>query len=167
MIKKQIMKILILCVLCLFVFNLQAETNSNELVYQEKDPFIAGLLSVTMMGLGHFYTKDYLSGSMFVLNDFIQKGLLILLISNFNDKYADGPNNDKVVKWNEVTDTDKAIVIGFAAYYFGFRLYSIIDAMDSAEKYNQNLRNEFAHNSIKMNYVISSEKVGLGLSRKF
>ncbi len=78
----------------LFSGSLYPETN-EKVCPQKIDPFIAGLLSVPMMGLGHFYTQDYFAGSMFILTDFVQKGLLILLILDLNDRYTD-ENGDKI-----------------------------------------------------------------------
>ena len=69
------------------------QTNStNYPYYQEKDPFIAGLLSATMLGLGQFYVKEYTKGSIFVLTDLVQNGMLIWLITNFNERYANNPD---------------------------------------------------------------------------
>ena len=165
----QYKKFIILVLILLFFTNLYSQNtnNNNNIQYHKKDPFIAGLLSATMMGLGQFYTKDYLSGSMFVLNDFIQKGMLILLIANFGDKYTNEEENDQIVEWKEINNVDKGIAIGFAAYYFGTRFYCIIDAMASAEKYNKNLEKEFAKDKLKFNYLLSKESLSVSLSRRF
>jgi len=163
-------RIIIISLILIITLSLYAEkpsTNNNNIDYLKKDPFIAGLLSAAMMGLGQFYTKDYLSGSMFVLNDFIQKGLLVLLIANFSDKYTNDEQGDQVVEWQEINKVDKGIAIGFVAYYFGTRLYCIIDAMASAEKYNKNLEKEFVQTKYKFNYLISQDTLSLSLSRSF
>ncbi len=159
-------KYIIIILTLVFASRLYPQENKN-IHYQKKDPFIAGLLSSAMMGLGQFYTKDYLSGSMFVLNDFIQKGMLILLIANFSDKYTDDDENDTIVEWKEINNVDRGIAIGFAAYYFGTRLYCIIDAMASAEKYNKNLEKGFAKNNMEFNYLISKNSLSISLNKKF
>ena len=97
--------------------------------------------------------------------NFIQKGMLILLIANFSDKYTD--ESDDVVKWQEINNVDRGIAIGFAAYYFGTRLYCIIDAMASAEKYNKNLEKGFANNNMEFNYLISKNSLSISVNRKF
>ena len=157
-------KIIIIIFIILFSGSLYPETNEN-VCPQKKDPFIAGLLSVTMMGLGHFYTKDYLMGSMFILTDFVQKGLLIFLVMNLNDKYTD--EDDDVVRWTELTDGDKGVVVGFIAFYFGSRIYCIVDAMNSAKRYNKRLDEEFAKTGLRLRYSITHRSVGIGLSKNF
>ncbi len=167
-------KYIIIILVILFAASLYSQENhsqenqsqeNKDIQYHKKDPFIAGLMSAFMMGLGQFYTKDYLSGSMFVLNDFIQKGMLILLVANFSDKYTD--EEEKMVRWQKINTVDKVIAISFAAYYFGTRLYCIIDAIDSAEKYNKNLEKEFTENNVKFNYLANKDFLSVSLSKKF
>ncbi len=159
-----ITSILILC----FTINIYPEIKEGPInYYKEKDPFVAGLLSATMMGLGQFYTKDYLKGSVFVFTDLLQKGMIIYLISYLNNHYTDEDSNDEIVEWKEINNTDRAVVLGFIGFYFGSRLYCIIDAISSAKKYNANLREEFSRNDLKMNYLIGSDSLGVSLSKNF
>ncbi len=130
----------ILIFLFLIGFNIKLFSITNSYMVEEKDPFIAGLLSVSMMGLGQFYAKEYTKGSLFVLADFIQKGSLILLIVNFNDKYTNKDNGDNVVKWSELTTPDKILIIGYLTFYFGTQVYCVVDAMKSAENYNRSIK---------------------------
>jgi len=108
-------KVLVIFLLLLFAGSLYPEAQ-DRIYIEKKDPFIAGLLSVTMMGLGHFYTRDYLEGSLFVLTDLLQKGMIVFLISNFSDKYTDKETDDNVVRWSEMSDTDQGVVVGFIVF---------------------------------------------------
>ncbi len=120
--------------------------NADYSYQDEKDPFIAGLLSAGMMGLGQFYTKEYTKGSLFVLADLVQKGSLILLIINFNDKYTNDEEGDSIVKWDEIHLSDKILILSYLAFYFGTQIYCVVDAMKSAENYNKLLHNKLISN---------------------
>ena len=48
----------------------------RRLSLKRKDPFLAGILSIGMWGIGHFYSGEYTKGSLFVFGDLIYKGLL-------------------------------------------------------------------------------------------
>ncbi len=137
--------------------------------YDEKDPFIAGLLSATMMGLGQFYTKEYTKGSIFVLTDFIQKGTLIWMIVALNEKYTDKEKGDQVVEWREITNTDKTLIIGYLVFYFGSKIYCIIDAVHSANVYNKNLQKQrqIKTTGLNLNFNISNKNIGATYFRRF
>jgi TM2 domain-containing membrane protein YozV len=62
-----------------------------------KDPFIAGLLSWFMMGIGQFYCKEYTKGSIFIAADLADKTSLILLISYINSRYS---QSDQIIYIN-------------------------------------------------------------------
>lgn len=161
----KINKVIIIILLILFSFNLYSE-EKEEIYYDEKDPFVAGLLSATMLGLGQFYTKDYLKGSIYVFTDLLQKGMIIYLVTYLSDHYTND-EDDKIVEWKEINNSDRAIVIGFITFYFGSRLLCIIDAINGAKSYNKSLREEFSNSKVKVNYLLSEKNVGLGFSTHF
>ncbi|MDD5065932.1 MAG: hypothetical protein PHF84_02675 [bacterium] len=132
--------------------------------FEEKDPFVAGFLSATMLGLGQFYVKDYTKGSIFVLVDLVQKGMLIWMASALNDKYTNG-QDDNIVKWNELTDTDQGLILGFVAFYFGSRLYSIVDAMSSAKRYNE--LNKMKVSQTGLQYNLSFNRASVSWNKNF
>ena len=100
-----------------------------------KDPFIAGLLSWFMMGIGQFYCKEYTKGSIFIAADLADKTSLILLISYINSKYS---QSDQTIymNWSEFDPGTKALIISYFTVKFGVKFYSVIDAIQSAHKYN-------------------------------
>lgn len=142
-----------------------AEPVVQTVYYDEKDPFVAGLLSATMLGLGQFYVKQYTKGSIFVLLDLVQKGMLIWMVSALNERYTARDGSDSIVEWKELTDGDQALVLGFVAFYFGTRLYSIVDAMSGAADYNRQSR--LRASLPDLNYHVGRDTVAVSWNRKF
>ncbi|HOG65031.1 MAG TPA: hypothetical protein PLD82_06300 [Spirochaetota bacterium] len=101
---------------------------------QYRDPFLAGLLSGLYWGLGHFYTKDYTSGSLFMFGDLVFKGLAVGLVLKLKNKYT-GDGDDQI-RWREMNGTDRSLVIGAIAVWAGVTILSVADAASSANEYN-------------------------------
>jgi TM2 domain-containing membrane protein YozV len=101
---------------------------------ERKDPFIAGVLSWSWSGLGQFYTQNYKKGSAFLLADLAEKGLLVYMLFYISDKYS---NSDEDVNWQDISKKDKTIVVGLLFSIFFTRVFSVIDAVDSAHDYNR------------------------------
>ncbi len=106
----------------------------------EKDPFLAGLLSWFMLGIGQIYVGDYTKGSMFIAGGFMDKIALVLLISHINTKYA--PSADEIVNlnWKSFDTSTKVLIVSYLVSSFGLRFYSVVDAVHSANEYNRRLR---------------------------
>jgi hypothetical protein len=100
-----------------------------------KDPFIAGLLSWFMMGIGQFYCKEYTKGSFFIAADLADKTSLVLLISYINNKYSQ-TGQTIYMNWGAFEPGTKILIISYFAAKFGIKFYSVIDAIQSAHKYN-------------------------------
>ncbi|MBN1898353.1 MAG: hypothetical protein JW827_06220 [Spirochaetes bacterium] len=164
-VKKIIITIIIFCISIPMV----TASDSSYEYYDEKDPFVAGLLSATMMGLGQFYTKEYTKGSIFVLTDFLQKGMLVWMIVALNDKYTDDENGDQVVEWQEISDGDKAWIIGYIAFYFGSTIYCVIDAVHSANVYNREIHKQREKMKSGLNFQLDLERKNITAmySRRF
>jgi hypothetical protein len=104
---------------------------------REKDPFIAGLLSWFMMGVGQIYVQEYTKGSLFIGADLVDKASLILLISHINNKYSPSEAGLISVNWGDFTTGTKALIISYIGFSLGLRLYCVIDAFQSAQRYNE------------------------------
>jgi hypothetical protein len=98
-----------------------------------KDPLLAGVLSWSCWGLGHFYAQEYTRGSLFALADLAYKGLLVGLVIKISEKYGKG---DQRVSWSRLEGGDRALVIGYLASWIGLSLWSALDAAGYAEAYN-------------------------------
>lgn len=138
----------------------------NKLQYRYKDPFIAGLLSVPMWGVGQFYAGEYTKGSLFVFGDLVYKGMLLGLIIKLNNNYTSKVNGDNEVDWSELSSNDRFLVVGYVVSYLVISAWSVADAAYSANKFNDrnSLKNKFKlslepdyHNSLVV-------KFGLNLS---
>jgi hypothetical protein len=101
-----------------------------------KDPFIAGLLSWFMLGVGQIYAKEYTKGSLFIAAGLVDKLALILLISHINSTY--GSKEEIVyVDWQAFDSSTRALIITYLAGSLGLRAFCAIDAVHSAKKFNQ------------------------------
>jgi TM2 domain-containing membrane protein YozV len=100
-----------------------------------KDPFIAGMLSWFMMGIGQFYCKEYTKGSIFIAADLVDKTSLILLISYINSRYSQS-DQTIYINWSAFDPGTKVLIISYFTVKFGVKFYSVIDAIQSANKYN-------------------------------
>jgi len=106
----------------------------NRYRYKYRSPFLAGLLSSTMWGMGQMYSGEYTRGSLLVFGDLIYKGLLVGLILKLNNRYSAG--GDDSVRWAEFSATDKGLVIGYVISYIGLTIWSTADAVACAKQYN-------------------------------
>jgi hypothetical protein len=115
------------------------ETSDSFLIDEpeRKDPFIAGLLSWSWNGLGQFYTQNYTRGSFFLAADIAQKGLLIYGIFYYSDKYSGDDGN--IVKWKNISNRDKSIIIGYLFSMLLLKIACVVDAVSSAEEYNREI----------------------------
>lgn len=104
--------------------------------YKQKDPFIAGLLSWFMMGVGQIYVQEYTKGSLFIAANMIDKTSLILLISHINNKYASSSGETIYINWKQFNTGTKFLIISYFSAHLGLKFYSAFDAYNSAKKYN-------------------------------
>jgi hypothetical protein len=102
-----------------------------------KDPFVAGLLSFFMLGVGQIYAKEYTKGSLFIAAGLVDKLSLILLISHINNKY--GPEGDELVNidWKSFDNSTRFLVISYITASLGLRVFCVVDAVSSTKKFNE------------------------------
>jgi len=113
------------------------QSNGTPIIFEEterKDPFIAGVLSWSWSGLGQFYTQNYKKGSAFLLADLAEKGVLVYMLFHISEKYS---SSDQDVNWSDISKKDQTIVVGLLFSIFITRVFSVIDAVDSAHDYNR------------------------------
>ncbi len=104
---------------------------------ERKDPFVAGVLSWSWTGLGQFYTQHYTRGSLFLLTDIAQKGLLVYMLFYYSDKYRS--DDDNVVRWEDISMRDRGIMIGYVFSLLFVKVLSVVDAVRTAEDYNREI----------------------------
>lgn len=136
-------------------------TNRTFLPPAEKDPFIAGLLSWFMMGMGQIYAHEYTKGSVFITANVASKLALVLLISHINTKYSPGGNEIINIDWKSFDNNTKFLVISYFATYFGLKVYNVVDAVKSAREYNERFFSQKGKSGLSLS--IDPEKVSLKL----
>lgn len=134
---------------------------------ERKDPFIAGLLSWSWSGLGQFYTQNYTRGSLFLAADIAQKGLLIYGIFYYSDKYSGEDGN--IVKWKNISNRDKGIIIGYLFSMLIMKIACVVDAVNSAEDYNRDIYFPYWKRSNRMRFSIENEddRINISMSQPF
>jgi hypothetical protein len=119
--------------------DVQSPGNTRESVLRSipvrKDPFVAGVLSWFMMGVGQFYCREYTKGSLFMAADLVDKASLILLVSHINNKYSP-ESGTAIINWASFDDGTKILILAYLATSLGLRFYSVVDAIHSANAYN-------------------------------
>jgi len=113
------------------------QSNVSPIIFEEperKDPFIAGVLSWSWSGLGQFYTQNYKKGSAFLLADLAEKGALVYMLFYISEQYS---SSDQGVNWSDISRKDQTIVVGLLFSIFLTRVFSVVDAVDSAHDYNR------------------------------
>jgi hypothetical protein len=125
-----------------------------------KDPFIAGLLSWFMMGVGQIYVHEYTKGSVFIAVDLTNKVLLLLLISHINSKYS--PDSDEIVNvdWNSFDSGTKFFIIAYLTESLGVRIFSVVDAVQSAQQYNERFSNQKDETGFAFN--LKGDEISIG-----
>jgi len=103
---------------------------------ERKDPFIAGVLSWSWSGLGQFYTQNYKKGSAFLVADIAEKSLLVYMLFHISDEYSHGSED---VNWSDIDKKDQYMVVGLLFSIFFTRVFSVVDAVNSAHGYNKNI----------------------------
>jgi TM2 domain-containing membrane protein YozV len=103
-----------------------------------KDPFIAGVLSWFMMGVGQIYAGEYWKGSLFIAASLTNKVLLILLLNHVNSKYG---SNDEIVNvnWSTFDTSTRVLIVLYIVEALGLRIFNVVDAVVSARRYNERL----------------------------
>lgn len=159
--KKFIYYFIISVFLVLFSYRiaLPQEFNTDEPVLYEtqeepypvyRDPFIAGLLSWFMMGIGQIYCREYTKGSIFIAADLADKASLILLVSYINNKYSQS-DETIYVNWGAFEPGTKVLIISYFTIKFGLRFYNVIDAIQSAKEYNQRYMSQRDDKKLSLN----------------
>ncbi len=134
---------------------------------ERKDPFVAGVLSWSWNGLGHFYTQDYKRGSFFLVADIAQKGLLVYMIFHYSDKYTS--EGDDTVKWNEMTRRDRGMIIGLVFSMLALKIASVVDAVNSAERYNRDVYFPYWKDRKRVRFSLDADKdrINVGITHSF
>lgn len=138
--------------------------NADKTIEFKPSPFIAALLSWLFPGLGQFYIREYTTGSVFLLIDFIQKSYLFGLgISKLYGKTdINIPSDEPIpeINWNSLSLENKIIIVSYLTLYLGNRLFSSILAYKSSKNKFLKYKNsvfifpEICLNKIGINFIL-------------
>jgi len=131
---------------------------------ERKDPFVAGLLSWSWTGLGQFYTQHYTRGSLFLMTDILQKGLLIYGIFYYSDKYRSG--DEEIARWEDIPRRDRGIIIGYVFSILLVKVLGVVDAVNSADAYNREIYFPYWKNRTRMRLSVetSGDRIDVSMS---
>jgi hypothetical protein len=136
--------------------------NRPVLYPREKDPFLAGLLSWFMMGVGQIYVQEYTKGSLFIAADLVDKASLILLISHINKKYSPDGTELIYINWRDFSPGTKVLILSYISISLGLRMYCVVDAYKSAQRYNERYFPMGKDKGLSMN--IDAENISISYS---
>lgn len=160
-----------------------SNTTSDQLIL--KDPMIAGLLSSSMPGLGHFYTGQNKKGILFLIATVGAFGSAVAFAEPANlhltdyDKVAYGGNEDGLMTVDELQNWEggkfqddafedlstsrKIGTITSAAAGIGLYIWSIVDAKRSSREHNLKV----IQKRIDLGLTASQTQTGLALNLHF
>ena len=130
-----------------------------------KDPFVAGLLSWFMMGVGQIYVHEYTKGSIFIAVDLTNKVLLLLLISHINSKYSPSSNEIVNVDWSSFDAGTKFLIIAYLTESLGIRIFSVVDAVQSAQSYNDRFSTQ--KDELGLSLKLNDDEISIGYNYWF
>jgi len=135
------------------------QSNFEKIKAIPPSPFIASLLSWIYPGLGQFYVKNYFTGSIFMLVDFIQKTLFYIAIySKFFTEPVD--SDTLMINWNSLNTNEKIFFVSYATIYLANRIVSAylayIGAISSYKYYQS-----YTYNSFQLIPVFTTESIGI------
>ena len=139
--------------------------NTDKVYPDEKDPFIAGLLSYLMMGTGQIYCHEYTKGSIFIAADLLDKTALVLLISYINSTYAPSSGEIININWDTFSTETKTITIIYLLGSVTLRFYNVLDAVNSANEYNRKFYSKSKPQGVS--FSLSEDGFNIGYSIHF
>ncbi|MBN1898354.1 MAG: hypothetical protein JW827_06225 [Spirochaetes bacterium] len=124
---------------CIFVVVLGQIPLGSDII-KRQDPFLAGVLSWYMAGLGQIYAGDYFKGTVFWIVDTTLWISAILTVADINFSSNSDIGFQLNIKPKEnITKKQETIAISLATGFVLFRVYTIIDAIRSVRRNNLEL----------------------------
>jgi len=118
-------------------YNYNIKNNLNYSKEINFSPFIVGLLSWIYPGVGQFLIKDYFTGSIFVLVDFLQKiylgGIIFSQFPN-SEKPLNYLDDIKTINWQNLSNESKFVIISYLLIDIGKKVFSSIMAYNKAKE---------------------------------
>ncbi len=147
------------------VLLLQFSINAYGDKIERKDPFLAGVLSWYMPGLGQFYAGKYLKGAIFWS---VENALFISAVLTVADMHF-SVNKEIGFQFNikpKETISEKQTKIGISLFIsFGiFHIYNVVDAIRTVKKNNSINKSQ---SRINFNYMNIADNNCYAINYKF
>jgi TM2 domain-containing membrane protein YozV len=157
-------KIIIFFLLVLFI-SVLFNNNVSAMIPQKKDPFLGGVLSWYMPGLGQFYADRYLRGAVFwmIENTLFFSAVLTVADLNFSTNEEIGFQFNVKPK-DTLSKKQERIGIGLFVGYAIFHIYNVIDAIQVVKEYNQDLNTQAR---LSLGYINVADNNFCSLNYKF
>lgn len=141
---KKISKISIYLFILLFFVQNGLIAQQDKIKIYKKDPFLAGALSFYNPGLGQYYVGEPLKGTLFWVgeNALFWSSLLTVMDLSINLK-KDVGFEFKIKRKKNLSDERIYTSIGLGFAFIVLHIYNIIDAVNSAKKYNKSLEDRY------------------------
>lgn len=136
------LQIIILCFCFFFIIdNFWAK---DDIIFQKKNPFLAGALSFYNPGLGQLYVGDTTKGILFWASEnillfsalFISMDIKLNLKKDFGFEFS-------IKKKNNLSIERKITSISLGTFFIIIHIINIIDAINSAQNYNKNIEKKY------------------------
>lgn len=122
-------------------------------VVKRQDPFLAGVLSWYMAGLGQIYAREYVKGTIFWVVDYTLYISAILTVADINFSSNKDIGFQLNIKPKEnLSSKQKTIAISLAVGYVAFHIYNIIDAIRIVNRNNLKLKEFQGNNSFYFDF---------------
>jgi len=132
---------------------------------EKKDPFLAGVLSWYMPGLGQFYSGKYLRGSIFWTVENTLLIFAVLTVADMNFSVDEEIGFQFSIKPKEtITDRQKTIGIFLFISYGALHVLNVVDAIRIVKRSNST---EELRSRIYLNYMNIADNSHYMLNYKF
>lgn len=162
------MKKILILIIFLFFFSNTVFSKQDLLKYR-KDPYLAGVLSFYNPGLGQFYANEPEKGMLFWMGENVLFFSSLLIVTDFTFNFkSDFGVEIKIKQKKNLSDERIITSIGLGVAFIVVHIINIIDAVDSAKKYNNKLEKMYLEeNNITFDYQIRNQRNYLSVSTRF
>jgi len=164
--------LLVICMLVIFIWCSTNVSHAQSSELHTKNEFLAGILSLSMPGLGQFYADSPFKGSIFWLSDNLLFWTAVLLVVDIKIGYEKDLGFS--VKAQQKSEYSDIRIIGASSAALAFvllRIYDVIDAVSTAKDYNEKLVRESMEQKDNISLFMNLGKDGytpsIGLSYRY
>jgi TM2 domain-containing membrane protein YozV len=116
------------------------DTGNSSITFQRKNPFLAGAFSWFHPGLGQFYVGESKKAITFWLTENILLFAVVLNIADIKIGIKKDFGFDFAIKLKKNPSTTRLITtVGMGLLLIAIHIYNVIDAINSAQAYNQKI----------------------------